>query len=312
MSEAKIAEIQLSVDLSESTEENELKNTLSQLSGENRGAEYQIVTDWLPNSSVDNTNQSQLNVTDADPNACASVQQTPMGIFVSDNPVGVNTLNANSISIPLDPTHLFQQQSSAALIGLSGSVVTLGFNNPALVLPPFDIPRVNPRIFVESCESSPVQAVHLHVLPFLQPITTVNTVTPQRFFALIITHSAFATHIFANLSSCLNPSPRVMHQSIANSQAFTLPVVAQGKVGETSEPVVPVESRGTVFFCNPSFQTVQCSLGTITTSPQQNPLNVSTLPFGPTMGYSAPVTPASLTSQDLAQPLASSRKNHLP
>ena len=75
---AKRAEIQLTDDLSESANENKLKGTFSQLSAASCGAESQRLTDWLPNGSVDNSNQSRLNVAAADPSACASVYPTPL------------------------------------------------------------------------------------------------------------------------------------------------------------------------------------------------------------------------------------------
>ena len=67
--EAKIAEIQLTDDLPGSTEEKELKDTLSQLRAASRGAESQRVTDWVHNGSVENSTQSQHYVADADPSA---------------------------------------------------------------------------------------------------------------------------------------------------------------------------------------------------------------------------------------------------
>ena len=61
IAEAKLAEIQLSDDLPESTGENELKNTLSEPSPTDRGAESKGLIDWVHNVSVGNGNQSELN-----------------------------------------------------------------------------------------------------------------------------------------------------------------------------------------------------------------------------------------------------------
>ena len=68
IAEPKIAETQLTDDLSESTEENELRKTLSQLSATSRRAGSQRVTVWVHNGSVvENSNKSQLNVAVSDP-----------------------------------------------------------------------------------------------------------------------------------------------------------------------------------------------------------------------------------------------------
>ena len=78
IAEAKIAKIQLTDDLPESIEENELKDTLSLLSEASLGVESQKVTDWVNNRSVENSNKSQPHGVDANPSACASVHPTPM------------------------------------------------------------------------------------------------------------------------------------------------------------------------------------------------------------------------------------------
>ena len=120
------------------------------------------------------------------------------------------------------------------------------------------------------------------------------------------------TQIFPNVSFCTNPSQAVIYQPIVTSQAFTIPVVARGKIGDTTETVVPVESRGTVFYCNPSAQTALYSNGTVTNSFQQNLLSINDPRFVPTMGPGAPIAPVSLTVQNIAQLIAASKKCHLP
>ena len=66
----KLAEIQLTEELPESTEEKELKDTLSQLSATSRGVESRSVKDCVHNGSVnENSNKCQLKVFDADPSA---------------------------------------------------------------------------------------------------------------------------------------------------------------------------------------------------------------------------------------------------
>ena len=189
-------------------------------------------------------------------------------------------------------------------------VVTFALHNTALAPPPFDFPRVNLKRSVETCVPNPVQTVPLDVLPSLRPITTVTTVPPQQFTAAITTNSSLATQFFPNLSSCKNPSPRVSHQLIVTSKASIIPLVASGKFGRTSEPVVPARSRSPGLYCNPSSQTAPYSAGIITTSRQESPFNINTQSFMLIMGQPAPVVPASLIVQDLAQLLAASKKDH--
>ena len=172
----KLAKIQLTEELPESTEEKEFKDTLSQLRATSRGVESWRVTDCVHNSSVnENSNKCQLKVFVADPNACTAVHPAPMCISFPVNPEGVIINCANFDDVTRDPTSLFQQQSCPAVISPSLLVVTSRFDNTATAPPPFDASLVVSKRFVENCSSNPFQAVPLHVLPNLQPITTVTT-----------------------------------------------------------------------------------------------------------------------------------------
>ena len=64
-----------------------MNDTLSQISAAQR------VTDWVHNSSVENNNNSQTNVADADPSACASVHPTAMSPSFPVNREVVNISN---------------------------------------------------------------------------------------------------------------------------------------------------------------------------------------------------------------------------
>ena len=97
---AKFTKTQLTHDLFESTEENELKNVLSQLSTASPEAESQKVTDWVHNGLVENKNQSQLKVAVADPSACAFVHPTPMGFSFAVNPEGELSILLFSMTYP--------------------------------------------------------------------------------------------------------------------------------------------------------------------------------------------------------------------
>ena len=227
--EAKVVEIHLTDDLIESIEENELKDTLSQISAASCGTESQRVTDWVQNGSVENSNKSQPIVADADPRACASVHSAPMSTSFLVNPDVVNISNATFDNQTRDSKPLFQQQSCATVIGLSIPAVLFGLANTAIAPPAFDFSLVNSIKFVENWSSNLMQAVTLHVRPTSQLMTTVTTVASQRLTAPIKTYSSLATQIIL-----------------------------------TSEPVVFVESGGTVFYCNSSCQTAPYSTGITT------------------------------------------------
>ena len=190
---------------------------------------------------------------------------------------GINISRPNFDNLGRDPIPLFQQQLCAAGISLSIPVETSGLHNTAIAPSPLDVSLVISSRFVDNCSSNPMQAKPLHALPTLQPITAVTTLARRCLTAPISTYSSHAT-----------------------------------KILPTNEHVVSVESRGTVFLCNPSSQTAPYFTGITTTSCQQNLLSINAPTFMPTMGQAAPVAPVSLTVQELAQLLAASKKDHLP
>ena len=200
-----------------------------------------------------------------------------MNIKLPVNPEEVVINKAYFDYITRSPTPLFQQQLCAAGIILSMPTVTSGLDNTAIAPPTFDVSLVISSRFFENCSSNPIQAMPLHVLPILQPITTLTTVASQQLTAPISIHNSLATQIFP-----------------------------------TSELVVSVGSLGTVLYCNSSFQTAPFSTGITTTSCQQSPLSMIAPPFMPILGQAVPVAPASLTVQDLSQLIAASKKGHLP
>ena len=243
-----------------------MKHNLSQLGAASHGAESQRLTDWVYNGSVQNNIQSQKNFTDSDPRACAFVHLLPMTSSLLVNTEGVNISKANFGDLTGEPTLLFQQQSCAAGTSLSMTVVNSGLNDTSIAPPTFEIAQVNPGIFFENSVSNPVRAVPVHVFPSLQRVMTLTNVTPQRFTSPIATNSSIVTEIFPNLSSCKKPLTRVFKRLIATSHAFTVRNMADGKVAETSKPVVPGESRCIVFCCNPSAQTSPHSTRIMTNS----------------------------------------------
>ena len=142
IAETKTADIQLTDNLPESIEENELKDTLSQLNAAGRGTRSRRVRDWVHHGSVEICKQNQLsNVADAYPSARVSVHPTPKGTSMPVNPEGVNISIAN-----FDDLHCYP----------SMPVATSRLNDIAFAPPPFDIAYVNPRTFVKICVSNPL------------------------------------------------------------------------------------------------------------------------------------------------------------
>ena len=270
------------------------------------------MTDWVQNSSAENSNQSQLNVANDDPSAYSSVPSTPMNTFFLVNSEVVNRGNVVFDNLTRDPRLLFQQKSCADGSSISMPLVTSGLNDTAFAPPTFESAQVNPRIIVEKCVSDPVLAMPVHIFPSSQPVMTVATATLQRFTAAIATNGSLLTQIFPSSSSCTKPLPLLLEQPITTSHALTIPDVGSNKIAEISKPVIPAESRGTNFYCNPSAQTALHFTRTMTNLLQQKPFSINAPPFVPTVGPTAPVAMAFLTVQGLAQLLAVFKEHHLP
>ena len=190
-------------------------------------------------------------------------------------------------------------------------VVSSELNKTVLAPPAFDLPLVNPRKFAKNCLSNSVRAVPLHVFPSLHLITTATSVTRQLFTVPFTTNSSLVTEIFPILSCCTNPSPRVKEQLIVTSQAFTIPVVASGKVGETSRSEVPFRAEAPFSFASRPLKRHNIPLESFTTSCKQSPLSINALLFLSTMGETAAIASVSLSARHLAQVLAASKKDHL-
>ena len=129
-----------------------------QLSEESYGAEAQRQKDWVNNGSLENGNQSQLNVADASLHVYASKIQIPMGTLLTVNAGGVKIKNATSNELAGDPTPMFLQQSSATWIAFSMPVKKPELKNTTLAPSLFHFPLVNPRKNVKNCKSNPVKA----------------------------------------------------------------------------------------------------------------------------------------------------------
>ena len=266
------------------------------------------MTDWVHKGSFENSNQSQLNVVDADPSACVSVHPTLMSTSFLGNPEGVNIIIANSGELTPDSTPLLQQQSCAAGKSL---------NDTAFAPPPFEIAHLNTRKFVENCVTNPIQAVLLQVLPSLEPVMTVNcnatAIDHSDYHQQLLCNSDFSKLVFLHESVATSPRTAESNFSCIYNPGCRMWLAAM--LRKQINLWYPLRAKAPFFYCNLSAQTAQTALHstrTITNSLQQNPLSINAPPFVPTMGLAAPVAPAGLTIQDLAQLLAASKKDQLP
>ena len=127
-----------------------------------------------------------------------------------------------------------------------------------------------------------------------------------------------AHHVIPNLSSwtfpTAYPTAVVSQPVIQQSLPGNPPLTQNGTVTPVSVPIFPVTRGGTVFYVNPPSVT---DIGRVPATPQPTysaPTIVTATPFVP-LQTSAPqqATPqTNLTVQDLAQLLASTKKDHLP
>ena len=185
--------------------------------------------------------------------------------------------------------------------------------------------------------STPTSLAAVNTLPFFQPRpvnTTSNTVStmtvpmvyPKRRTLLphvqpSVTQVNIPTnHVIPNLSAWSFPAPNRFPTVYA-----AVPQPVQGEVTSTSTtaaprvtttgvstPVVPIQSGGTTFYCNPLATTIPVttsSMSPCTTAPVSGPF-----PTFPTTAQSTVhlTTPTAVTVQDIAQLLTAAKKDHLP
>ena len=161
-------------------------------------------------------------------------------------------------------------------------------------------------------------------IPTMEPVQNpqLNT-TPPRTSPLITgtvqpapTVTVPASHLLPSLPAWTFPTrpsnPHVSATPVTTNQNVIPTVLPTTSVATTTSPIIPVTAGGTVYYINPtSMATV--SAPNCTPIPSTFPTIPSATQFAPPTFITAPQpATSSFTVQDLAQLLASSKRDHLP
>ena len=307
LAEAKLTELELTDDLSQATDE--FRETLSRISTHSKQTTSQRVSDWVNevNEPDSVSNQPQTNTVNLN------------NVTGPESNDGVQMRQATLEMRSLADVNIGLGQSQISPIGTS-TVYTIPKPNstpPSLAavnpLPNFQLPTV-------TTTSNTVSSVTVPVVN-QQPLTMSSQIQPSFAPATTMTQVNIPTsHVIPNLSAWTFPAP----SSFPTVHA-TVPQPVRGPVTLTSTtttpivtttgiftPVVPIQSGGTTFYCNPlatTFPTTTLPIQQTTAAAANFP--VSTFPTT----VQSTVPPSTLTPvavQDLAQLLTAAKKDHLP
>ena len=314
LAEAKLTELELTDDLSQATDE--FRETLSRISTHSKQTTSQRVSDWVNevNEPDSVSNQPQTNTVNLN-----NVTGSSNTAFIPESNDGVQMRQATLEMRSLADVNIGLGQSQIPPIGTS-TVYTIPRPNstpPSLAavnpLPNFQLPTVNTT-------SNTVSSVTVPVVN-QQPLTMSSQIQPSFAPATTMTQVNIPTsHVIPNLSAWTFPAP----SSFPTVHA-TVPQPVRGPVTLTSTtttpivtttgiftPVVPIQSGGTTFYCNPlatTFPTTTLPIQQTTAAAANFP--VSTFPTT----VQSTVPPSTLTPvavQDLAQLLTAAKKDHHP
>ena len=293
LAQAKLTELELTDDLSRATDE--LRDTLSQISEHSKQTTSLRVSDWVNEvNEPDNVSiQLQTNTVDLTNVAGSS---TPTVI-----PESTNVVQTRQAMLPL-------RTSANVNIGLEQNqtpsfVISSVPTNPR----PTSTPPANTTTNTVSSVTVPV-TMYTQVQPSVTPTTTMTQVNIP------------TSHVIPNLSAWTFPAP-----SNFPTVHATVPQPVRGPVTLTSTsaapivtttgiftPVVPIQSGGTTFYCNPLATTFPTTALPI----QQTTTTVTNLPVPgfPTTNRSTvpPSTLIQVAVQDLAELLTAAKQDHLP
>ena len=293
LAEAKLTELELTDDLSQATDE--LRDTLSQISKHSKQTTSLRVSDWVNEvNEPDNvSNQLQTNTVDLS-NVAGSSTLTVI-------PDSTNVVQTRQAMLPM-------RTSTNVNIGLEQNqtpsfVISSVPTNPR----PTSTPPANTTTNTVSPVTVPV-TMYTQVQPSVHPTTTMTQVNIQ------------TSHVIPNLSAWTFPAPSnfpTVHATVPQpvKGPATLTSTTAAPIVTTTgifTPVVPIQSGGTTFYCNPfatTFPTTALPFQQTTTAAASLPV-----PTFPTTIQST-VPPSTLTQvavQDLAQLLTSAKKDHLP
>ena len=279
LAEATLTELELTDDLSDS--QSELLDTVTQLATSTKADDTLRVSEWVNNSPI----------TTASHPTNTAVLDTDTVTVTTAAPQSVSMGAPTTTPLPSLPVVISVTPPPAPTANDMPSVTGLG----SLVYIPTMEPVQNPQLTTTPPRTSPL------ITATVQPAPTVTVP---------------ASHLLPNLSAWTFPTgpsnPHVNATPVTTNQNVIPTVLPTTSVATTTSPIIPVTAGGTVYYINPT------SMATVS-APNSTPIP-STFPTIPSATQFAPPTfitapqPAtnSFTVQDLAQLLASSKRDHLP
>ena len=287
--EATLVELEVTEDFSDS--QSELLDTVSQLAASTKADHTLRVSEWVKNSHVA-TASDPKNIVILEPNAVivtTAAQNSVNSVTPTTNPptsIPVVTPVAPAAAPTINNIPLATGQGSIINLSSTGST---------------QVP--------ESTTTSQGANAASVTATASAPLTTATSFP-------ISTITVPAGHLLPNLSAWTFPTgpsnPPVTVTPVTSSHTVFPTVSPATSVVPTAPPIIPVNAGGTVYYINPT------SLATVPTPssalvPTTFPAVPSTAtPFAtpPFVNVPQPAT-TSFTVQDLAQLLASSKRNHL-
>ena len=288
----KLAKAKLTDDLSQATDE--LRDTLTQISNHSKQTTSLRVSDWVNevNEPDKVSNQLQTNTVDLSNVAGSStstvIPDSTNVVQTRQAMLPMRTLANVNIGLEQNQTHSF--------------VILSAPTNPR----PTSTPPANTTTNTVSSVTVPV-TMYTQVQPSVTPTTTMTQVNIP------------TSHVIPNLSAWTFPAP-----SDFPTVHATVPQPVRGPVTVTNTstpsivtttriftPVVPIQSGGTTFYCNPLATTFPTTALPI----QQNTTAAANLPVSTFLTtIQSTVPPSTLTQvavQDLAQLLTAAKKDYL-
>ena len=299
LAEATLTEMALRDDLSDSN--TDFHETLSRLSASSRGKETERISDWINNSP---------SVTEAN----------------APPPVTTTTTSASNNAVTSTASLQFVENGTACQAGIASQDPAAVYVPVTSVPPPLpNITLVQQPAASVSPQSNPMN-VHLPV-PTLNPmITTTATITTNPAVPPTIPAPSNpivnvpVSHVIPNLTAWTFPHVPVIPSVQASRslpQSQPTPIAATttslgSTLLPTTVPILPVTCGGTVYYLPPP---VVATTAVASTSNQPSSLfpSANATPFVPSSTTSVTQTSVpSFTIQDVAQILASTKKDHLP
>ena len=291
LAEATLTELELTDDLSDS--QSEFLDTMSQIAALTKADEEVRVSEWVNNSPVATANDpTNTGISNTNAVAVTTVAQNSVNRGAPTTTSSPSTPVVTSVAPPAGP-----MINNIPLVTGQGSTIFLPPTGPIQVPQSTTASQGTNALSIIATTSAPLVSAASY------PISTVTVP---------------AIHILPNLSACTFPTgtstPHVSATPVTTNHTVipTVFLVAT-RVATTAPPIIPVTAGGTVYYLKPtSLTTVPApsSAPVPTTFPSvlSTTIPLATPPF---VNVPQPAT-ASFTVQDLAQLLASSKRDHLP